>query len=105
MQDETVIGAVDELKPGERKLAFVDGKSIVLFNIEGTFHAIDDACPHNGASLASGKLEGAMLRCPAHGLCFDLTKGYMAGASELCLKTFAVRAVDGEARGGRRRAC
>ena len=38
----------------------MNGRSIVLFNIEGTVHAIDNSCPHNGASLASGKLEGGV---------------------------------------------
>lgn len=96
MQGEIVVGAANELKPGERKLAFVDGQSIVLFNIVGTIYAIENACPHNGASLASGKLDGAILCCPAHGLRFDVTTGCMPGGKGLCLKTFAVRAVDGK---------
>jgi 3-phenylpropionate/trans-cinnamate dioxygenase ferredoxin subunit len=40
-------------RKGGRKLAFVGGRSIVLFNIEGTVHAIENSCPHNGSSLAS----------------------------------------------------
>lgn len=95
MSRQIPVGAANALAPGERKLAFVDGRSIVLFNIDGTIHAIDNACPHNGASLASGQLEGHMLRCPAHGLRFDLTTGCMPGAGGLCLTTFPVRAVDG----------
>ena len=94
--DQIPVGAVDELAPGQRKLAFVDGRSIVLFNIDGTIHAIDNACPHNGASLASGQLEGCVLRCPAHGLRFDLRTGCMPGAGGLSLTTFPVRAVDGK---------
>lgn len=90
------IGAVDELPPGQRKLAFIDGRSIVLFNIDGTLHAIDNSCPHNGASLASGQLEGCVLRCPAHGLRFDLRAGCMPGAGGLSLTTFPVRAVEGK---------
>jgi len=89
------VGPVGELAHGERKLAFVDGRSIVLFNIAGTIHAIDNACPHNGASLASGQLDGTMLRCPAHGLRFDLTTGCMPNAAGLCLTKFAVREAEG----------
>jgi 3-phenylpropionate/trans-cinnamate dioxygenase ferredoxin subunit len=94
--DQIAVGAVDELAPGQRKLAFINGRSIVLFNIEGTIHAIDNACPHNGASLASGQLEGRVLRCPAHGLRFDVRTGCMPGAGGLCLTTFPVRAIDGK---------
>ncbi|SAK99141.1 Rieske (2Fe-2S) domain-containing protein [Caballeronia fortuita] len=86
----------EDLRPGQRKLVFVDGRSIVLFNIEGTLHAIDNACPHNGASLASGQLDGCMLRCPAHGLRFDVRTGCMPGPSGLRVATFNVHAVDGK---------
>ena len=45
--------------------------AFVLFNIDGSVSAPDNSCPHNGASLASGQLEGRLLRCPAHGLRFE----------------------------------
>ncbi|WP_321945413.1 Rieske (2Fe-2S) protein [Paraburkholderia sp. J10-1] len=96
MTREVPVGAADELAPGQRKLVFVDGRSIVLFNIEGQMHAVDNSCPHNGASLASGALEGCMLRCPAHGLRFDVRSGCMPGAGGLKLTTFPVRAVEGK---------
>ncbi|WP_321921225.1 Rieske (2Fe-2S) protein [Paraburkholderia guartelaensis] len=96
MTREVPVGMADELAPGQRKLVFVDGRSIVLFNIEGQMHAIDNSCPHNGASLASGPLEGCMLRCPAHGLRFDVRSGCMPGAGGLKLTTFPVRAVEGK---------
>ena len=96
MTREVLVGTADELAPGQRKLVFVDGRSIVLFNIEGQMHAIDNSCPHNGASLASGTLEGCMLRCPAHGLRFDVRSGCMPGAGGLKLTTFPVRTVEGK---------
>src|SRR5215831_19249279 len=95
MSHEVPVGSVDELQPGGRKLAFAGGRSIVLFNIEGTVHAIENSCPHNGSSLASGQLDGRILRCPAHGLRFDLTTGCMPGVEGLCLKTFPVQIIDG----------
>ena len=96
MSREVAVGTVDELAPGQRKLVFVDGRSIVLFNIAGEIHAVDNSCPHNGASLASGALEGCMLRCPAHGLRFDVRTGCMPGAGGLSLTTFPVRAEGGK---------
>ncbi|MEX3936975.1 Rieske (2Fe-2S) protein [Paraburkholderia phymatum] len=96
MSRQIAVSPADELAPGQRKLAFVDGRSIVLFNIGGAIHAIDNSCPHNGASLASGQLEGCVLRCPAHGLRFDLRTGCMPGTGGLSLTTFPVRTVDGQ---------
>ncbi|NUX53073.1 Rieske (2Fe-2S) protein [Paraburkholderia youngii] len=90
MSRRIVVGGAGELAPGHRKLAFIDGRSIVLFNIAGTLHAIDNTCPHNGAALSSGQLEGCMLRCPAHGLRFDVRTGCMAGTGGLSVTTFPV---------------
>jgi 3-phenylpropionate/trans-cinnamate dioxygenase ferredoxin subunit len=89
------VGSIDELPPGGRKLAFADGRSIVLFNIEGTVHAIENSCPHNGAALASGQLDGRILRCPGHGLRFDLATGRMPGAGRLCLTKLPVDVLGG----------
>ncbi|CAG2158911.1 Rieske (2Fe-2S) protein [Cupriavidus numazuensis] len=92
IQKPVTVARTDELPPGQRKLVFIDGRSIVLLNIDGTFHAIDNSCPHNGASLAGGKLEGSVLQCPAHGLRFDLSRPCEPGSASLCLRKFAVEA-------------
>jgi len=57
--DQPAVGTVDELAPGQRKLAFVDGRSIVLFNIDGTIHAIDNAWSSQ-RGLASKRSAGGM---------------------------------------------
>jgi nitrite reductase/ring-hydroxylating ferredoxin subunit len=62
----------DPFPPGARKLAFVAGRQILVFNIGGTLVAIENYCPHAGGSLHGGKLEGCILRCPSHGLRLDL---------------------------------
>ncbi|WP_175731898.1 Rieske (2Fe-2S) protein [Burkholderia ambifaria] len=90
------IAPVDELRPGQRKLVFVDGASIVVFNVDGKVFAVDNSCPHNGASLAGGQLEGLVLRCPAHGMRFDLREGLESKASGLCPKKFPVQEQDGQ---------
>ncbi|BDD91937.1 (2Fe-2S)-binding protein [Pandoraea sp. NE5] len=90
------IDPINELPPGKRKIMFVEGRSIVLFNIEGTVYAIDNACPHDGASLASGQLDGHLLQCPAHGLRFDLKTGCVREPGGLCLTRFPVRVTDSE---------
>ncbi|MCO5401608.1 Rieske (2Fe-2S) protein [Ralstonia soli] len=94
MPRQIPVARADEIAPGHRKLAFIDGRSIVLFNIGGTLHAIDNTCPHQGASLANGALDGTILGCPAHGLRFDLVTGCTAGAGSLRLKTLPVCIID-----------
>jgi len=69
------VASVNELLPGMRKLITIDRKQIVLFNIDGCLYAIDDTCPHQGAALSEGELEGASVICPWHGALFDLATG------------------------------
>lgn len=69
--------------PGERALLHLGGRCVVLFHVDGAYLAIDDRCPHQGASLAGGKLHGRSVQCPAHGLRFDLASGCMLQSAQL----------------------
>lgn len=95
MSRQIPVGSADELTPGQRKLVFVDGRSVVLFNIDGELCAVENSCPHNGASLAGGQIEGRLLRCPAHGLRFDVVTGCMSGQGGLSLVTLPLQRVAG----------
>ena len=64
-----------ELPPGGRKLADIDGRAIALFNVDGTYYAIDDVCTHDGGPLAEGDLKGCEIECPRHGARFDVRTG------------------------------
>ena len=78
--------------PANRGLSVAHaGGRIALFRIGDCVYAIDDSCPHSGASLANGKLEGALVRCPGHGLQFDVRTGCMKGNVAFAAKSFAVQ--------------
>lgn len=64
-----------EVPPGGWKLIEVDGRSIALFNVSGTYYAIDDVCTHDGGSLAEGEFRGCEIQCPRHGARFDVRTG------------------------------
>ncbi|SAL81904.1 Rieske (2Fe-2S) protein [Caballeronia arvi] len=89
------VALATQLSPGQRKLVFVKGKSVVMFNVGGTIQAIENSCPHKGASLANGCIDGTVLRCPAHGLKFDLAKADEGTAGGLCLHRFPVHEIEG----------
>ena len=83
--------------PADRGLSVAHaGGRIALFRIGDCVHAIDDSCPHSGASLANGKLEGVFVRCPGHGLQFDVRTGGMRGNSAFGAKSFAVQVIAGQ---------
>lgn len=77
-------------EPGKRILIEAQGKSLVLFNVDGRFHAIDDSCPHQGASLCGGRLEGEVIQCLAHGLRFNLTTGLLLNSTQLRIGRYPV---------------
>ncbi|MFH1417563.1 MAG: non-heme iron oxygenase ferredoxin subunit [Planctomycetota bacterium] len=69
------IAETNDVPAGSRVRVDVEGRTLVLFNIDGKYYAIDDACPHNDASLAEGDLEGNVITCPWHAAQFDVTTG------------------------------
>lgn len=81
---------------GSRARLQIEGKDLALFNIDGTLYAIDDSCPHQGASLLGGTLQGRMIQCSAHGLRFDLASGCMANVNNFGVASYPVEIVDGQ---------
>ncbi len=53
----------------------VEGQTIALFNVGGSFYAIHGICTHVGAPLGEGTLDGEIVTCPWHGAQFNVTTG------------------------------
>jgi 3-phenylpropionate/trans-cinnamate dioxygenase ferredoxin subunit len=69
------VGSVDELKQGERLFIEIDGKPIVILNINGEYYAIGDVCSHDDGPVGEGTVEGYEITCPRHGAHFDIRTG------------------------------
>ena len=69
------IAGTDDVKPGHGMVAEVQGKTLALFNVEGSFYVIDNTCLHRGGPLGEGELEGSVVTCPWHGWQFNVTTG------------------------------
>ena len=85
------IAHVSELPPGERKIVQIGNRSIGVFNINGTYVAVLNLCPHAFAPICRGRLTGTttgtmpgeynwihsgeILVCPWHGWEFHLLTG------------------------------
>jgi len=79
MADFVRVAKTAEIVPGQGKMIEVGGKKIALFNVEGSFHAIDDTCTHRGGPLSEGVLDGKQVTCPWHGATYDVTTGDALG--------------------------
>src|SRR5689334_20687741 len=86
-----VVGTVDEIAPGARKIVEVGGRSIGIFNVNGEYFALLNRCPHQAGPLCQGNTygflksggvgeyeysrPGEIVRCPWHGWEFDVKTG------------------------------
>lgn len=69
------VASVDECPPGQCRELVAGDRIVALFNVEGTFHALDGVCPHQGGPLGKGQLQGCVVTCPWHGWQFDVRSG------------------------------
>jgi nitrite reductase/ring-hydroxylating ferredoxin subunit len=69
------VADTQSLPPGTATVAEVNGNRIAVFNVGGTFYAIDDTCPHAGGPLSEGQVDGEKVVCPWHDAAFNLKTG------------------------------
>jgi len=70
-----IVGKVSDIIQGKMHKISVDGKDILVTNIDGSYYSIDDTCTHSGASLSEGKLQDSIVVCGWHGAQFDCKTG------------------------------
>lgn len=73
------VAPTKDLPPGQAAAFDVEGQRVALFNVAGTYYAIEDTCPHAGGPLSEGSVEGCKVTCPWHGADFDLKTGAVLG--------------------------
>ncbi len=86
----------DALVEGQARTVSAGGKLIALFREDGVVRAIDDTCPHMGASLAGGYVEGGVVTCPWHAWRFRLADGAWADNPRIKIGCYPVRVEGGE---------
>ena len=79
MPEFVKVARIEEVPVGTARMVEVNGKEIALFNVGGSFHAIDNTCTHVGGPLCEGELDGQEVTCPWHGAVFDVTSGQVLG--------------------------
>jgi nitrite reductase (NADH) small subunit len=114
-----VVGPVDELPPGERKIIvpFRGRAGIGVFNVNGTFHALRNLCPHKSGPLCTGRIgayvaadapptsedanldlvrDGEIIRCPWHMWEFEIATGRCLVDPKARVKKYPVVIESGE---------
>jgi 3-phenylpropionate/trans-cinnamate dioxygenase ferredoxin subunit len=113
-----VVARADDIPPGERRIVRARGRSYGVFNVDGTFYALLNRCPHQGGELCKGPLQTfvdadapgrvrfdrsrSFVQCPWHGWEFDLRTGQSyADPARTRVRSYpvGVRSADGLAGG------
>ncbi|MDD5040532.1 MAG: Rieske 2Fe-2S domain-containing protein [Patescibacteria group bacterium] len=80
-----------DLPSGTMKHVNIGGVEVLVANVGGAYYAINNRCPHMGGSIAEGKLEGTIARCPQHGAAFDLSTGKNVGPAKVAFMKLKVK--------------
>lgn len=96
MSQWRTVAQVDDIPEGEGKAFCIDDRTIAVFNDRGAFRAIDNTCPHAGASLAQGLLVEGTVVCAWHGWRFHLCDGSWADYRKLKIAVYPVRVIGQE---------
>jgi len=71
------------------------GAEVALFNVDGSFYAIENFCPHKGVPLADSRLYGNTVECDLHGWRFDVRSGECFTKKACSIESYEVIVEDG----------
>jgi 3-phenylpropionate/trans-cinnamate dioxygenase ferredoxin subunit len=90
------VGSSNDVAAGAMRVFDVAGTKVNVASVGGRLYAFDDACTHQGCSLANGDLDGTTLTCACHGARFDVTSGaVLRGPAESPVRSRTVQ-VEGD---------
>ena len=93
MSEFQTVAKVGDIPPNEGRSFAVNGTMVAVFLVDGEYRAINDFCPHMGASLAPGYVEEGAVTCPWHAWRFCTKDGLWLDnpQAELRSATYPVR--------------
>lgn len=94
MAEKIKVAEVEELGPGDRKHVELKGKEITILNVDGSYYAVENFCPHMGGPVGNGPLQHDedrdIIMCPFHEWRFDLDSGNVVFPSKMRVMSYDV---------------
>jgi nitrite reductase/ring-hydroxylating ferredoxin subunit len=94
MTEKIKVAEVSELESGDRKHVELKGREITVLNVDGSFYAVENFCPHMGGPVGNGPLgddDGQdVIMCPFHEWRFDLETGNVIFPSKMRVMSYDV---------------
>ena len=69
------LAAATEIPANTMRAFEAGGRRVLVINLDGSFHALDDLCPHLSVPMSRGELKDGCVICPAHGSAFNVRTG------------------------------
>src|SRR6476660_9655846 len=96
MSDFVTVARVGAIPEGKGVAFPVGDRLVAVFNLDGQYHAINDCCPHMGASLAEGEMYENTVVCPWHAWRFRVPDGQWCDNPRVKTDVYEVRVVGDE---------
>lgn len=90
-----VVAKHGDIPEGEGRAFPVGKRMVAVFYADGRYFAIDDFCPHQGASLAEGYVDGCTVACPWHHWRFSIEDGSWLDNPKIAVEKYHVRVMGG----------
>jgi nitrite reductase (NADH) small subunit len=94
MANYVKVASVSQVAPGSGIVASVNDKEVAVFNVDGTFYAIDNVCKHRGGPLGEGELDGDTVTCPWHAWQYNVKTGMCLTKEGITMDCYDVRVVN-----------
>lgn len=95
MADFTRVCELNDIPLNEPLIVEIDGQPVALCRQGERVFAIEDVCPHQGASFEGGEIEDDILTCPLHGWRANFCTGQSLEAPSLKLQTYDTKVEGG----------
>ncbi len=96
MSEFVTVARVGSIAPNQGITVAVGERLIAVFFADGKYSAIDDLCPHMGASLGAGECHDGVVACPWHAWRFRVSDGTWCDSPKIKIDSFEVRVVGDE---------
>ncbi|MFM7975887.1 MAG: nitrite reductase small subunit NirD [Pirellula sp.] len=94
--DWVLVSKTSEIPKNEGRAFPVGARMIAVFESDGSFYALDDFCPHQGASLSAGWVHEGCVACPWHAWRFALDDGTWMDNRKIKTDHFPVQVREGD---------
>ena len=84
------VARTEEIPVGTGLVVDADGVEVAVFNVDGVFHALQNACA-SGGPIGEGTLRGAVVTCPWDGDTYDVRTGVSPASDAIFVRRFPVR--------------